>query len=131
MDFDRAVFAHLLKNRYPTIRDNFRINIFEKSIHLDSSYYWFALDAEKPVTISRRGLFDRYRFWYDDAEASDQALNSTLQELSRVHAIKAENDCCVAVDEILKQMISLKLATGQGRPTTGLSESLLTRSRLG
>jgi len=117
MDFGRVVFAHLLKNRYPTIRDNFRINIFEKSIHVDSSYYWFALDAEEPVAISRRSLFDRYRFSYNDEEADNLSLNSTLQELSRIHAIKIENDNCVAEDEILKHMITLKLATGQGRPT--------------
>lgn len=117
MEFARVVFAHLLKNRYPTIRDNFRINIFEKSIHLDSSYYWLALDAEEPVTISRLYLFSRYKFSYGDEEASDMALNSTLQELSRIHAIKSEKDNCVAEEELLKEMIVLKLAAGQGRPT--------------
>jgi hypothetical protein len=113
MAFERAVFAHLLKNRYPAIRDILRIGIFEKIIHLDSSYYWQALDAEEPIAINRNNLFSRYRVQYDDEEADNFTLNSKLQELSNVHAIKIEGDYCVAEDGILKEMLVLKHNSAQ------------------
>jgi len=113
MKFERAVFAHLLKNRYPAIRDILRIGIFEKVIHLDSSYYWQALDAEEPVAIERTNLFSRYRVQYDDEGADNFTLNSRLQELSDLHALKLESGYCVAEEKILKEMIVLKYEAAQ------------------
>lgn len=106
--FDRAVIAYVLKNRYPAVRDILRINVFEKVIHLDTSYYWQALDAEKSIAIERGNLFERYKVQYEDEEADSFTLNSTLLELARVHALKMEGEYCIAEPRILEQMITLK-----------------------
>jgi len=106
--FERAVFAHILKNRYPAVRDVLRIGIFESVIHLDSSYYWQAMDVEAPISIERDNLFARYRVQYDDPDADRFTLNSRLQELRRVNAIKLDNNFCLAEPRILKRMVELK-----------------------
>ena len=110
MAFERAVFAHILKNRYPAIRDVFHISVFEKIIHLDSSYYWQALDAERPVITERENLFTKYKYQYgnEDEEADRMNLNSKLMELARVKALKVEGGYVIADDGLLKQMIILK-----------------------
>lgn len=115
MSFERAVFSHILKNRYPAIRDVFHIGIFEKIIHLDSCYYWHALDAEKSIATERGNLFSRYKFQYqdEDDEVDKMTLNSRLQELSRVKALRIEGDYCVAEEDLLKQMIVLKHQTAE------------------
>jgi len=113
MSFERVVFAHILKNRYPAVRDILHIGIFEKIIHLDSCYYWQALDAEEPISIQRGNLFSRYRVQYGDEEEDDFSLNSKLQELSRVHALKVDGDYCVAEGNILNEMLVLKHETVQ------------------
>ena len=117
MSFERTVFAHILKKRYPAIRDILHIGIFEKIIHLDSCYYWLALDAEKPVSTQRENLFARYRVQYDDEDEDDFSLNSKLQELARVHALKVDGDYCIAEEGILKEMLVLKHETAhRGMP---------------
>lgn len=114
--FDRAVIAYVLRTRYAAIRDIFRVNVFEKIIHLDSSYYWQALDAEQSVSIGRENLFERYRIQYRDETAQNFLLNSRLQELAHVRAIKVEDGYCSAEPKILEQMISLKHASARSGP---------------
>ena len=115
MSFERAVFSYILKNRYPAIRDVFHIGIFEKIIHLDSSYYWQALDGERPIATERENLFSRYKFQYqdEDEEVDKLTLNSRLQELNRVKALRIEGNYCVAEEGLLKQMIVLKHKTAE------------------
>ncbi|MDG6925643.1 MAG: hypothetical protein JRN09_03725 [Nitrososphaerota archaeon] len=115
--FERVVIAHILKHRYPAIRDILRVNVFEKVIHLDSAYYWQALEAEEPVAIERRNVFQRYKVQYEDEEADNFTLNARLLELSHVHAIKVENSYCIAEPEILERMITLKHATARNIPS--------------
>ena len=108
MAFERAVFADILKNRYPAIREIFHIGIFEKIVHLDSCYYSSALEVEKPIATKVKTIFDQYKYQYNDDEEDNLGLNSKLHELARIHALKIENGCCVADEALLKQMIVLK-----------------------
>jgi hypothetical protein len=107
-DFFKVVIAYLLQKRYSSVRDILHIGRFEKLIHLDNSYYWYALEAEELLHFERRGLFSRYRVQYNDEEADNFTLNSTLQELSQVEALRVEQDFCIGNDKIFAQMLTIK-----------------------
>jgi hypothetical protein len=113
MAFERVVFAHILKNRYSAIRDIFRISVFEKIIHLDSCYYSAALEVEKPIATQVKNVIAQYKAQYNDEDEDNLTLNSKIQELARVHALRIENGYCVGEPNVLKEMVILKLESAK------------------
>ncbi len=107
-DFFRVVLSALLQKRYNAVKDILHIGRFEKLIHFDNSYYWYALEIEELVHTERRKLFSRYRVQYDDEGADDVSLNSTLQQLSQVGALQVDRDICYGNEKILAQMVKIK-----------------------
>ncbi len=107
-DFFRVVLSYLLEKRYTSVRDILHIGRFEKLIHLDNCYYWYALEGEELIHTERARLFSRYRMQYADEEANNFTLNSTLQELNQVEALSVDKDMVYGNEKLFAQMVTIK-----------------------
>ena len=105
-DFYRAILSLIMRERYSAIRDIFHIGRFERYIHADNCYYWYALDAGKLMYTEKRKLFSRYASFY--AEAGDMSLNTIFNELAEVGVLEFKGNLAYGNPALFDKMLELK-----------------------
>lgn len=104
-DYDslvRATLAHLIREGYPALRSVFDIRQLEPSIHVDNTYYWPALEADKIVYSRRDNL--RYNYVANYGMISVISFNSILQRLCRANALMEGSGYYYANEMLFSEM---------------------------
>jgi len=113
-DYDallKSVISHIIKTQYPVLRSAFNIKQLDKHIRVDNSYYWQAIDAEKPFRARWDLLRERYIAFYNMISVA--SFRSTLIQLWQTDAIKQEEEnenYYYANEALLNDMVGMKSA---------------------
>lgn len=117
-DFNTAVLSHVIKERYPMLRDIFDISQLETFVHVDSCYYKPALEAEKILYQRRDSIISQYTMFY--GRKSPIRLTYILDELVRANALHCSDKYYYGDDELFQQMMEMKKEMPElAPPSTG------------
>ena len=105
-EFLAQVLAYVIRERYPVLKEAFKLRQFETLVHLDSCYYRPALEAGKPLFLRAESLFHRYSVQYSKYK-SPLELRSSLLELCNSEALCKENKYYVANAKLFTEMQQL------------------------
>jgi len=105
-EFKTAILSHLIRERYPTLRELFGISQLETFVHVDSCYYRPALEAEKLPYWTSDSIIDCYTRLY--GRKSPLRLTYILGELVEVRALEHEDKYYFGNEELFSQMLDLK-----------------------
>lgn len=99
--------SRILKNRYSTLRDVFKLTIFEKTVGLENTIYMPELDVEEPVYRTEKSIAIQYAKNYGK-KINPIKLTSILNMLERSGAIQYEDNHYFGVDKLRSNMIEEK-----------------------
>jgi len=105
--FRDTVISHIIRERYPTLRDIFHLTILEPTIHIDNSIYLPELEAEQTVYRTTNSIERDYRYYYD-RRINPLDLKLTLKRLENAEAISRRGNHYSGNEQLLKEMITLK-----------------------
>jgi len=105
-DFNTAVLSHVIRERYPMLRDVFDISQLETFVHVDSCYYKPALEAEKILYQKRDSIIYRYTTLY--GRKSPIRLTYILDELVSVNALHYSDKYYYGDDDLFQCMMEMK-----------------------
>jgi len=100
------LLSHVIKYKYSTIRQVFRITQLEPFVHLANSYYWTSLDAEKLIHTTRNHLYQRYQDNYGHIATWD--FKSKLSDLIEQGSIHTKNDYLIGDEDQFNNMLEMK-----------------------
>ena len=100
------LLSHVIKRKYSTLRQVFRITQLEPFVHLANAYYWPSLDAEKLMHTTRSHLYQRFQDHYSKISSWD--FNSKLSELTDSGALEYEDDYLIGNKDQFDTMLELK-----------------------
>ncbi len=112
-----AILSHVIKERYSTLRYVFGITQLEPFLHVDSCYYWHALDAEKLIHTTHSTLYHRYQSYY--GWSSSWSFQSILSDLMEQGALTEESGYVNGTQTQLDTMLKLKQTTLELNPPIG------------
>jgi hypothetical protein len=108
-DYDslvKMVLSHLIRTKYPALRTAFDIRQLEPSIHVDGTYYWPALEADRIIYSHMDTL--RYRYIMNYGMISTVSFKSYLHRLNEADAIREEGGYFFANEKLFSEMQRLK-----------------------
>jgi hypothetical protein len=105
--FRDAVVSHIIRERYPTLRDVFHLTILEPTIHIDNSIYLPELETEQTVYRIANSIERDYRYYYE-RRINPLDLKLTLKRLENAEAISRRGNHYSGNKQLLKKMIKLK-----------------------
>jgi len=105
--FRHTVISHIIRERYPTLRDIFHLTILEPTIHIDNSIYLPELEAEQTVYRTQNSIERDYRYYYE-RRINPLDLKLTLKRLENAEAINRRGNHYSGNEKLLKEMITLK-----------------------
>lgn len=105
-EFLAQVLAYVIRERYPVLKEAFKLRQFETLVHLDSCYYRPALEAGKTLFLRAESLFHRYSVQYSRYK-SPLELRSSLLELCSSEALHKKNEYYVANERLFAEMQKL------------------------
>jgi len=102
-----TLLAYIIKERYPTLRDVFRLTILEPTIHIDSCIYLPEMEEEKPIYRSIESIHNDYREYYNK-RMSILDLRLNLRRLENAKAIERDGHHYFGNQVLLQQMVKMK-----------------------
>lgn len=108
-DYDaivNVVLSHLIRTKYPVLRSAFDIRQLEPFIHVDGTYYWPALEADRIIYSHFDSL--RYRYISNYGMISTVSFRSYLHRLTEADAIWEEGGFFYANERLFGEMQKLK-----------------------
>jgi hypothetical protein len=108
-DYDGLVnvaLSHLIRTKYPALRSAFDIRQLEPSIHVDGTYYWPALEADRVIYAHLDTL--RYRYIASYGMISTVSFKSYLHRLTEADAIVEDSGYYSANERLFGEMQKLK-----------------------
>lgn len=106
-EFRNVLLAHIIKERYPTLRDVFKLTILEPTIHVDSCIYLPEIEEEKPIYRSIESIHNDYREYYNKRiPILDLRLN--LRRLENAKAIERDGHHYFGNEVLLREMVNMK-----------------------
>lgn len=106
LELQTALISHVIKRKYPVLRQVFGIVQLEPYVHLANSLYWPSLDAEKLVHTTRNLLIRRYKDFY--GRVFTWGFNSKLSQLIKQGAIVEENGYLTGDKTRFESMLEMK-----------------------
>jgi hypothetical protein len=103
-DFLTNVLAYVIRERYPVLREAFKLRQFETLVHLDSCYYRPALEARKIIYQRADSLFHRYMTQYGRYKSTLE-LRASLLELVNSNALCRKKRYYFANEELFEDML--------------------------
>jgi hypothetical protein len=100
------LLSHVIKQKYPILRQVFGITQLEPYVHLANTYYSASLEAEKLIHISSSHLYQRYQDFYN--KISRWSFDSKLNELIDKGALQYDKDYLVGNKEYFDDMLQMK-----------------------
>lgn len=102
-----VVLSHVIRNRYLTLKDVFRLTILEKTVNIDSIIYLPELEFEKSIYRKRSSIVRNYKHYYKrNINALD--LTRILKRLVRCGAIRRVGNNFLGEDHLREKMIQEK-----------------------
>lgn len=105
--FRDKLLSLIIKERYPTLRDIFKLTILEPTIHVDSSIYIPELEVEGSVYRSMESIKAEYEYYYE-RKINTLDLRLILERLEEAQAIKREGKYYSGNEELLGKMLKVK-----------------------
>lgn len=106
-EFRNVLLAYIIKERYATLRDVFKLTILEPTIHVDSCIYLPEIEVETPIYRTIESIGKDYREYYNKRIPTlDLRLN--LRRLENAKAIEREGKHYFGNEQLLKQMVNMK-----------------------
>jgi hypothetical protein len=102
-----SLLSHIIKNRYPTLRDEFGLTILEKTVGIDNVIYLPELEMEESVFRKKSSIADSYKKYYG-RNINPMRLNQILRRLEKVGAIQRKLDNYFGVEKLREDMITKK-----------------------
>jgi hypothetical protein len=105
--FRDAIISTIFRERYRTLRDVFRLTIFEPTIHIDNCIYLPEMEIEKPVFRNTESIAHDYSKYYH-RRINIMDLRLILRRLENADAIKRDGEHYYGNAKLLKEMVRLK-----------------------
>ena len=105
--FRDAILSYIIKERYPTLRDVFKLTILEPTIHIDSCVYLPELELEKAIHRTTDSITMDYAKYYQK-RINDLDLRLILKRLENAEAIEREGKHYFGNEQLLKNMVVIK-----------------------
>jgi hypothetical protein len=105
--FRDAVISTILRERYPTLRDVFKLTILEPTIHVDNCVYLPEMEVEEQVHRKVESIQHDYVHYYH-RPINTHALKRYLRQLVSVNAIEQEGEHYFGNKELLDEMVKIK-----------------------
>lgn len=119
--FRDAILSHIIRERYPTLRDVFQLTILEPTIHIDNCIYLPELELEEPIYRVASSIARDYTFHYQ-RRVNPLDLMLTLKRLENAEAINREGKHYSGNERLLRKMVNIK------KELPSLNMELLTRA---
>ena len=119
--FRDAVISTVLRERYSTLRDVFKLTIFEPIIQIDNCIYLPELEVEEPVYRKADSIVSDYLRYYEQ-RINPIAVDMILKRLVKAKAIAQEGEHYFGNPTLLKSMVTMK------KKSTPLSKELLVKA---
>jgi len=119
--FRDAILSHIIRERYPTLRDVFKLTILEPTIHIDNCIYLPELEVEDSIYRVADSIAEDYKNYYQ-RQINPLDLMLTLKRLENAEAIDREGKHYSGNEHLLENMIGMK------KELPPLSMGLLTRA---
>jgi hypothetical protein len=106
-EFRNILLAYIIKERYPTLRDMFRLTILEPTIHIDNCIYLPEMEEESTLHRTIESIDNDYKEYYNKRmPILDLRLN--LRRLENAKAIERDGNHYFGNEMLLKQMVDKK-----------------------
>ena len=102
-----VLLSYIIKERYPTLRDVFKLTILEPTIHVDSCIYLPEIDEENPIYRTVESIGRDYREYYNK-RISTLNLRLNLRRLENAKAIERDGNHYFGNETLLKEMVKIK-----------------------
>ncbi len=106
-EFLDILLSYIIRERYPTLRDVFKLTILEPTIHVDSCIYLPELEEGRPIQRTEISIQREYKQYYNRS-IGILDLRLHLRRLERANAIKRDGDCYFGVQTKLEEMLIMK-----------------------
>jgi hypothetical protein len=103
----KVLLSYIIKERYPTLRDVFKLTILEPTIHVDNCIYLPEIEEENPIYRTVESIGRDYREYYSK-RISTLNLRLNLRRLENAKAIERDGKHYFGNENLLKQMINTK-----------------------
>ena len=103
------LLSYIIKERYPTLRDVFKLTILEPTIHVDNCVYLPEIEEENSIYRTVESIGKDYREYYNK-RISTLSLRLNLRRLENAKAIERDGKHYFGNETLLKQMINTKRA---------------------
>lgn len=108
--YRNRVITALIRDRYTTLRDVFKLTIFERTIHFDNCIYLPELEADKPVYRTVETMQTDYKKFYGQ-RVSKMNAELILDQLQEVDAIEQDGKHYFGNGNLRRDMILMKEKT--------------------
>lgn len=105
--FRDKMLSYLIKQRYTTLRDIFRLTILEPTIHVDSCVYLPEMETEAPIHRVVESILNDYEYYYK-RRINPLDLRLILTRLEDAEAINRNGRHYSGNEHLLKTMIAIK-----------------------
>lgn len=106
-DLKLTVISYLIKNRYSTLRDEFKLTILEKTINIDNVIYLPELEYQNAIHRKRASIAASFKRYYNK-NINPLHLTQILRRLSKCGAIVEKNQKYYGDESLRENMLSLK-----------------------
>jgi len=103
-ELSTAILSHIIKERYSALRETFGISQLETFVHVDSSYYRPALEADRLVYWTADSFEHHYAESYGRKPRTIFKIPYILEELVNVDALKREDKYYFGNISLFKEM---------------------------
>lgn len=108
--YRNRVIAALIRDRYTTLRDVFKLTIFERTVHFDNCVYLPEIETNKPVYRTVESMQNQYKRFYGQ-KISKMTTELILDQLKEVDAIKHDGKHYFGNETLRRKMIMVKEKT--------------------
>jgi hypothetical protein len=105
--FRDAILSHIIRERYPTLRDVFKLTILEPTIHIDSCIYLPELELEKSIHRTTDSIIMDYAKYYQ-RRINELDLRLILKRLENAEAIDRKGKHYFGNEQLLSKMVKIK-----------------------
>jgi hypothetical protein len=104
LDLNTIILSHILKNRYPALRETFGITHLQPVIHIDSMYYRPALEADELISWKYESFEHHCNMLYGYDSKISFRLPFILKELVNVDALRYKDKMYVGNESLWEDM---------------------------
>jgi hypothetical protein len=105
--FRNSILSYIIKNRYQTLRDVFKITILERTVNIDNIIYLPELELEEPIHRMKQSIASSYKFHYKQ-NINPLHLTHILSRLKRCKAIRQKGNRYFGCNDLREDMLKVK-----------------------